>query len=171
MIFLGVDPGLHGAMVALRAHGNRAEIVPTPILTAPKGRDQYDLAEIADKLRAWKQQAGGDGLMLTIERQQPMPLEKGGTIANYNRGRSLAVFESMAVALAIPYQLVLPRVWQAQMLEGTQGDDTKQRSIIAAKRLFPEVSLRRTERSRKDDDGISDAILLAEYGRRITGRR
>jgi hypothetical protein len=56
------------------------------------------------------------------------------------------------------------------MLEGTQGDDTKQRSIIAAKRLFPEVSLRRTERSRKDDDGISDAILLAEYGRRIHGR-
>lgn len=52
------------------------------------------------------------------------------------------------------------------MLAGTMGDDTGQRSIVAAKRLWPRQDLRRTPRSRKDDGGFSDALLIAELARR-----
>jgi len=44
--------------------------------------------------------------------------------------------------------------------------DTKAMALLAAKRLFPSVDLTATERSKKPHDGIVDALLLAEYGRR-----
>ena len=37
-------------------------------------------------------------------------------------------------------------------------------SILAAKRLYPTVSLKRTERCSNDDDNIADSLLLAAYG-------
>jgi hypothetical protein len=101
-----------------------------------------------------------------IEQLQPMPMEKGGTLANYARGRSLGVLEALCVAHKLSYQLVRPQAWQKVMLAGVEGQDTKARSIIAAGRLFPKVSLMRTERSKKPDDGFADALLIAEYARR-----
>jgi len=75
-------------------------------------------------------------------------------------------FAWLLEALEIPYQLVSARTWQKSMLAGTSGADTKQRSILAAGRLFPGVNLKRSARARKADDGIADALLLAEYARR-----
>ena len=37
-------------------------------------------------------------------------------------------------------------------------------SLIAAKRLFPNVNFTATERSKKDHDGAIDACLIARYG-------
>lgn len=44
--------------------------------------------------------------------------------------------------------------------------DNKKMSIVAAHRIFPDVSLKRTNRSLKDDDNFADSLLMAEYGRR-----
>jgi hypothetical protein len=44
--------------------------------------------------------------------------------------------------------------------------DTKSTSILAAKRLFPKFSLAISERASKPQDGVSDALLMAEYCRR-----
>jgi len=44
--------------------------------------------------------------------------------------------------------------------------DTKATSINAARRLFPEVDLRKSERSKKPDDNKVDSMLMAEYARR-----
>jgi hypothetical protein len=45
------------------------------------------------------------------------------------------------------------------MLRDVEGKDTKQRSLIQAKRLFPTTKIGKNH-------GISDALLIAEYGRR-----
>lgn len=34
------------------------------------------------------------------------------------------------------------------------------------KRLYPDVNLKRTERSKKDDDNMAEACLLALYAKR-----
>lgn len=44
--------------------------------------------------------------------------------------------------------------------------DNKKMSIVAAHRIFPDVSLKRSSRSLKDDDNFADSLLMAEYGRR-----
>lgn len=54
--------------------------------------------------------------------------------------------------------------WQKFMYMGVAGEG-KERSINAAKALFPLVSLLATGLSRKPHDGMADALLIAAYGR------
>ena len=175
MIYIGIDGGKKGAIARLSDTVPEAfrgvEIFPMPIISATtgKGKDEYDVARIADDFRSWDSIAATHGLRLfaVIEKPQPIPPTiKAGSHAQFQRGAQFG-FAWMLEALCIPYQLVAPRTWQKVMLEGTPGDDTKQRSIMAAQRLFPGVDLKRTPRCRKADDGFSDALLLAEYARRI----
>ncbi len=81
-------------------------------------------------------------------------------MANYHRGYSRGIIEGLLTALRIPYQLVAPQAWQRVMHQGTPQGDTKVRSILAAQRLFPDVSLLRSAGSRKLDDGLADELLL-----------
>lgn len=174
MIVVGIDPGKKGALAALHKDG-KVELTPMPIIAASvkkgkkKGRDEYNLTEIRATFFGWNLGAIGadvERLFVMIEKSQPMPPKMpGGGIANYHRGVARG-FEWMLAGMGIPYQLVAPQTWQKAMHAGTPRADTKQRSIIAAQRLFPSVSLKRTQRSRKDDDGMAEALLIAEFGRR-----
>jgi hypothetical protein len=48
----------------------------------------------------------------------------------------------------------------------TKRIDTKAMSELACKRLFPDVKFTATDRCTKTHDGMTDATLIAEYGRR-----
>jgi hypothetical protein len=158
-LYIGVDPGKQGAIAVVDDAGRCLSVVPMPVISG--GRGELDLVAIRDLLR-------GDGSprFVSVEKLQPLPRSMGGSAANFARGLSRG-FEWMLVALGIPYQLVAPQVWQKAMHAGTSGEDTKQRSIVAAQRLFPGVQLRKSERCRKAHDGLCEALLLAEYGRRV----
>jgi crossover junction endodeoxyribonuclease RuvC len=163
MIYVGIDPGKAGAIASINSDTMEIDIQPMPVLKSSKSRSEYNLVEMRNILVL----ASTEGeLFVTAEKLQPLPPKFGGGIANYNRGYALALLKGMLTGMKIPYQLVLPRVWQKAMLAGTSGTDTKQRSIIAAQRLFPGQSLLRIEKCRKPDNGYSDALLLAAYGMR-----
>ena len=162
MIYVGIDPGRKGAIAEIHPNDDfyvSERIRPIPLRDG--GRD-YDIEEIVRYLGT-----GGDlrELFVTVERQQPMPASMGGGFANYARGQA-AGFEWMLVALGIDHLIVSPRTWQKAMHVEAEGETTKERSIAACGRLFPSVSLHRG-RSKKLDDGFADALMLAEYGRRI----
>ena len=160
MIFIGVDPGKSGALARIGHYS--VSVQPMPVIPGRNSRPEYDLVQI----RNWLLVLMTPGqLFVTVERSQPLPPKMRGTIANFQRGVACG-WQWMLLGMAIPHQLVRPQDWQKVMLTGTPGLDTKQRSIIAAQRLFPEVSLLRTERSRKPDHNLSDALLIAEFGRR-----
>jgi len=174
MLTLGVDPGKLGAIAAVGGDGG-PWVRPIPLIRGRKGsRAEYDLDGVVALLRRagfarYRErtvQRWGE-LCAFLELTAPLPPKvKQGTNANYHRGFGRGFLEGVLRSLRIPYTLVPPRKWQAEMLEGTTGDDTKQRAIVAAGRLFPGVSLMPTERSRKPSDGMADALLIAEYGRR-----
>ena len=161
MIYAGIDPGKSGAIALI--NGALISVHPMPILPgAKKSRDEYNIAGI----RQWLLDAkNGVALFVTVERSQPLPPKIRGSIAQFQRGVACG-WEWLLIGMGIPHQLVRPRDWQSVMLAGTPGGDTKQRSIIAAQRLFPSVSLMRTDRSKKPDHNFADALLLAEFGRR-----
>jgi hypothetical protein len=166
---IGVDPGKLGGIAVLDGPAGAAAVYPMPLVVSGQARNEYDLPGVVRLL-----QASGGGLlrgpvMVFLERGQPLPPKMGGTAANYHRGYARGLFEAMCTALGIPYELVTPRRWQGAMLAGTSGHDTKQRSIIAAQRLFPLVSLLPSLRSRKASDGLADALLIAAYGQRVAG--
>lgn len=177
--YAGIDPGKTGAVALVDERGVFLSLRTVPVVKGATGsRVEYDLDGIRDML---EQLRGGGPLFATVEKAVPMPFifkkkkqegqEEadtgiGGTIVNYQRGVSMG-WAWMLAALRIPHQLVVPQTWQSVMLAGTAGSDTKQKSILAAHRLFPGVSLRRTARSEKLDHNLSDALLLAEFGRRL----
>jgi hypothetical protein len=180
MLYAGIDPGKKGAIAVIDENGGYCFLGTTPVVPAgTKGRDEYDIPAIRNLLEELHR--GSElGLFVTVERLGAMPVlfarkkkpgqetadfGAGGSIVNFNRGVSRG-YEWLLVAMRIPHLAVPPQIWQRVMHEGTPVGDTKQRSILAAHALFPNVSLRRTERSTKLDDGCAEALLLAEYGRR-----
>ena len=78
----------------------------------------------------------------------------------FSFGRGLGLWEGLIVAMRLRYQLVAPQRWQKTMLDGMSKG--KGASLAVAKRLFPSVEL-----SRVKDHGRADALLLAEFGRRM----
>lgn len=173
MIVLGVDPGLHGGIAVLDRWTGTATVYPMPLLPpSPNGRDDYDVPQI---LRLLSIALYRPERLVVVEKMRSLPSmfrakggelkHAGGSIANYNRGGSWQGFRFGLTALGIPFEPVYPQVWQKAMLDPGSGD-TKTRSILAAQRLFPTTSLLPTARSRKPSDGLSDALLIAEWGRR-----
>lgn len=160
LLVLGIDPGKHGAIAALDHDGHILALHPTPLIKGQ--RDTYDLAAIRELLLSYQAQGR---LHVTVERSDAMPAKLGGSIANYHRGVSTG-WAWMLEGLKIPYELVPAREWQRAMHAGTQAGDTKQRSILAAQRLFPSQTLKRSPLAKGPDDGLADALLIAEFGRR-----
>lgn len=98
--------------------------------------------------------------------------------ANWDFAFGCGLLEGILVSHGIPYTKVQPKKWQAEMFEGiplqqkpsstgkTVQKDTKRMAEMAAKRLFPSIDLRMTEKCKKSHDGKVDALLICEYCRR-----
>lgn len=92
--------------------------------------------------------------------------------ATFEFGFNKGVLVGLLTAMHIPYSLIPPKTWQGgvwercdKVMDGKKIK-TKETSINCAKRIFPNVDLRRTPRCSKPDDGICDSLLMAEYARR-----
>lgn len=95
-----------------------------------------------------------------LERVGPMP--KQGVTSMFKFGENFGFIQGLLTANRIPFELVTPQKWKKEF----QITSDKNSSIAVCKRLFPDVSLRRTDRCKKDHDGIAEALLMAEYARR-----
>ena len=49
---------------------------------------------------------------------------------------------------------------------GKSTRDTKAMALVAAKRLFPDAKLTFGDKATKPHDGLVDALLMSEYGKR-----
>lgn len=150
MIYIGIDPGKSGAMAALLC-GPEGNVLD--IQTAV-----FDELAYRDKLEALSKCPGG--CVCCLEKVHAMP--KQGVNSVFTFGDNFGLIRGLLIAFRIPFQLVPPKTWKGEF--GLNSD--KQRSIDVCRRLFPEAPLRRTERRRTDDDGIAEALLMAEYARR-----
>ena len=90
-----------------------------------------------------------------------------GIVSAFNYARDYGIIIGILTALRLPYTLVKPQIWQKDIFIGTIDKiDPKVKAAQAAGRLFPNVSFLATERSKKPHDGLIDAALIAEWGRR-----
>lgn len=92
--------------------------------------------------------------------------------STFNFGFNKGWIIGMLTAMHIPYSMIPPKTWQGEVWERCdkvmdgKKVKTKETSINCAKRIFPNVDLRRTPKCKKPDDGICDSLLMAEYARR-----
>ena len=146
--WVGIDPGKSGAMAVIwRDETLRPTLVP---YTGPLCyvSNFYGLAAYC--------------VRIVVERLFARPGKMSSAKANFELGRCMGELETMLSMCGVPFQEITPQAWQKEF--GISGD--KQTHVDCAKRLFPGVSLKRSEKCVKDFDGYADALLMAEYARR-----
>lgn len=84
---------------------------------------------------------------------------------------SFAVIEALLVNYGLQYDTVTARTWQKEFWQRPKLPkgakfDTKAAALGAANLIWPNQSWLPSKRHRVAHDGIVDAALLAEYGRR-----
>lgn len=153
-LHVGIDPGRKGAWAAL-SHGEVVEYGPLPY-----AGNELDVVALR---REWEHL--NDDLFVAVEKQ--MGLQKDGvtnvaTIMR-NYGRLTALLE----CCGIPHIIVTPQTWKKDILAGTSRD--KAASVDYVRRRYPLVDLT-PGRKRVPDDGIADAVCIAEHAARSVRR-
>lgn len=144
MIYIGCDPGKSGSMAIIWDTGD-VEVIP------------FDKTAYINAIARAKE--AGE-CKCCLEHVSSMPRQ--GVASTFNFGENFGWCEGILDAFGISYELVRPLKWKREF----SVTSDKNTSIEVCKRLFPDVSLKRTEKCRKDDDGNAEATLLAEYARR-----
>ena len=168
--YIGIDPGVKGFITAMFPNGNFE-------FYSIDENDDLDLHRILKsvKERSWQ---------VTVVLEDVHALFNASAKSTFNFGEIKGILKGLLVAHEIPYTLVQPKTWQGEIW--TNQDmivsyksviragkeikqkvvDTKSTSINAARRLFPNIDLRRNERCKTTDDNKVDSLLMAEYARR-----
>lgn len=152
----GIDPGKDGCLAIL---GYRDAPILVPFDEAEyaawlRRLDPASDANIEDVAR------GRFQVSCIVEHVGAMPGQ--GVTSCFSFGQNFGFILGLLTAFRIPYELVRPAKWKKEF----SCTSDKNTSIEVAKRLFPGVSLKRTERCTKDHDGLAEALLLAEFCRR-----
>ena len=166
--FLGIDPGLDGAIVRIDRFGKivQKDIMPVhESVITKKGKkskkrevDAWGLAEIL--------RSHSDVTTAYLEKVGSMPQQ--GIASTFKFGRYYGFCEMGLAALQIPYTLITPQAWMKLMHQGISKEhDAKTRSKMLMSRRYPSIDFRPTERSKKQHDGLVDAFLIAQYALRI----
>ena len=143
MVYLGIDPGKHGGLAVIYSDGNvsvmplKEETLITVLRTLP-----------------------GIPARCCLEKVGAMPGQ--GLASTFNFGVGFGYIKGILECNRISYQEIAPQRWKKEF--GLNSD--KQKSIEVCRKLFPDVSLRASALSRTDNDGMAEALLMAEYARR-----
>jgi len=147
--YIGIDPGKGGALAVIGFDGKVCVTV-------------FDEEKYCDLLGSpWYSQ---EHTICCLEHVGAMPGQ--GVTSMFSFGENFGFIQGLLKANGIPYELVRPQKWKKEF-SVTKDKNT---AIEVCKRLFPNVSLLPTERCRKDNDGMAEALLMAEYARRKLGK-
>lgn len=144
MVYIGIDPGLGGGFAIVDGLGGFIAAIRMP----PTERDVFET------LRNWKDY-GPTRATLEFVRSSPQM----GVASAFKFGQGYGALKMALVAAEIPYNEVVPRKWQTVMQCRSGGDKnvTKKR----AQELFPACKM---------THALADALLIAEYGRRMASQ-
>lgn len=139
-LYIGIDPGTGGGIAALTATGDVHLVTAMPAT-------ERDVFELLTGL-------AGSRAVLEFVRSSPQM----GVKSAFTFGQGYGGLRMALLAAGIPFDEVHPIKWQNAMQARSSGDKnvTKRR----AQELFPQVRCTHAN---------SDALLLAEYCRRVRG--
>lgn len=172
MIFIGVDPGLTGAIAVITSDGN-ANVWQMPVRKFKnyKGtmESKIDLSQLNGIISDIKTtgelvfdcpiRERDNEVFMIIEIQMAyhhyvfgkdeatgksiiVDERIEGTSSSFKIGYGFAAVEMCAVANKIPYKLIGAKKWQNQLFPSIKSGGTKKTSLEVAKKLYPDVSLK-----------------------------
>jgi len=148
MIYIGIDPGRSGGLALI----NGDIVLATPMPETE--RDIYNLVEFWNK-------TASHGIRAAIEHVWSTPGQGGA----FKFGRNVGHLQMALTAARIPFDQVLPKAWQRALgvAYPPGSTDTEKKNITKrrAQQLFPAFT--------PITHAIADALLIAEYCRRVRG--
>lgn len=159
-IYLGIDNGLKGGLVALSDHpGPPLAMAPMPTRGKAKG-NEVD----AELVWAWIQAFNEPTDQLTVLLEIPGKHSPGAQ-ALCSMWDSFGAIRGILETRRIRHHRIQPQAWQKVMLPGCAKGDTKPAALAKAKQLWPNETFLASVRCSVPHDGLVDAALIAEYGR------
>lgn len=163
-MIVGIDPGLTGAVafISFDAPPLVLGVRDTPSFLLNGKRREYDVPGL---LRMFTSGIGVTHRIdhVFVEKQGTRPEQ--GVASVFKIGLGMGLWEGILAAFGIPYTIVPPQVWQREMYQGAVNAEGKERSLLIASRLWPHIEIPKTRHDR------ADALLIAEYGRRVLSGR
>lgn len=149
MIYIGVDPGHKGAWAVISKSETGMFVKAYPWDDTFFVSDMQALSHI------------GESIIAAVEKVGAMHGQ--GVTSTFSFGTSYGFIQGALQSCGIPYQLIPPMKWKKDF--SLVGKD-KKASIEVCRKLFPDLNLLPTERSRVPSDGLAEAALLACYAMR-----
>ena len=151
--YIGVDPGLDGAIAVLDKDGGLVQIYDMPTVEVKVGKSmkrKVAPAAIASELLIYLM----GSCVAVVESVSARPGQ--GVTSMFGFGRSLGVIEGVLAGMSIPYELVPPATWVKHMRVAPGKGGSRQRAM----EVWPAKA---SEFKRVKDDGRADAALIALY--------
>lgn len=143
-IFIGIDPGKSGGIAYIDTEYDIFGTLP------------YSEKELIDLCI----DSNGSKTICCLEKVAARPGQ--GVVSMFNFGQNVGYIKGVLEACRIPYQEITPQKWKKEF--GLNSD--KAASVDVCRKLFPDVNLLATPKSKKPHDGMAEALLMAEYARR-----
>mgnify|MGYP001287182844 CR=1 FL=1 len=160
-VFIGIDPGLSGGLVAIDHTGSVIGQMIMPRTNGSKG--PLDTSCIL----SWLLGVKGPGACAALERASTRPGQSATSTltCGVNWGR----LDALLVALGIRYVVPTPQQWKRSLSlpkrSAKERDQGKVDAVELVRCLFPDMDLTPGKRT-TPHDGLADAVLIAEYARR-----
>lgn len=167
-MFLGVDPGLTGALSVYDPARNLVlSVLNIPTLTIKRNNKTKSSVDIHRVVSIVKELAAlYPGISAYLELVGPM--SKQGVSSVWSFSRTDTAVETALIAAGVPITRVTPQVWKRAL--GCTAD--KDQTVLRANQLMPasahEWAPVRLVRDKEDCKGLAEASLIAYYGSRTT---
>lgn len=160
-VFLGIDPGQRGGLVAIRREG--IDAIPMP----DSERDIWNWFSTWGALV----EQGSHEVVAVIEDVHSMPQQSAQS--GFTFGWGYGGLRMAMIACHISFQEISPRVWQKGLKIGgkKKGEKPlawKNRLRVIAQQWFPKLPIWSEPKSKGRQLAISDALLICEFCRRKT---
>ena len=149
MLYGGIDPGKTGAIAVISGD------MEIHLLEDWAG-DEIQMANVLRKMMG----ISPNQFRFVLEKVSSMPRE--GVKSAFTFGTNYGTWKGILAAFQISFIEASPQTWQKGMLSKAAD---KKPALAAAGRLFPTAELYGPRGGGKD--GRADALLIAEYSRRI----
>ena len=156
MIFLGIDPGLSGAVALWTPERKALDVFDMPTLKLKPNSDKrtldvIELARLLDGVCKWSV------TLAVIEQAGPRPND--GIRAAFGAGANWGSTYGALAAQFVPIDIIAPHVWKTAMRVTAAKDS----SLDMVKKTLPQHA---HFFARKKDEGRAEATLIALYAER-----
>jgi crossover junction endodeoxyribonuclease RuvC len=152
--YIGIDPGQTGGLALVDPDGKLFDVERMPAID-----NEVNGFDVSRLIRNWSRVPRNDhDVKIILEQVHAMPGQ--GVSSTFKFGKTFGIIIGCVQTLGVPLHRVTPQQWKKEFaLIGKDKDASRQK----ATEMWPHLQ---GKWKFKKDNGLTDAALLAEYGRR-----